>query len=458
MRTIRLYIGSLTMFEAGSALCGAAPSMNALIVGRVWAGAGGAGMYLGALNILTLSTGNNERPLYMSLTGLFWGSGCILGPVIGGAFADSSATWRWVSYTLYLPLREASLHSPQAFYINLVLFALVSPIIVFILESYLPQPDKTLGQRLRNMDWLGIVLNAAVYVLYCMPLTLGGVIWPWTDGRTITLYVMFFVVLLAFVVTQYFSFLTTPANRIFPGDFLKHRTLVLLYVTMSCLSAALFVPIYYIPLFFSFAFGYSGVQSAVALLPFICVAIFVIMLNGFLMPRLGYYQPWYVASFVFMTIGGALMYSLVDAATPRSSIYGFSVLMALGAGLAATAGYSVAPTQVAPHRVPDAIGFMNTAQIGASAIALTITSAVFQNIGFVYVSGALQGLDFSAEDIHAALAGARSTVFESVSDDVRQRVLDGVVRAMGNAYVLCFVAGALGLVCSLCMRRERVFT
>ena len=42
-----LFIGCLTMFAAGSALCGGAPSMNAIIVGRVWAGAGGAGMYLG---------------------------------------------------------------------------------------------------------------------------------------------------------------------------------------------------------------------------------------------------------------------------------------------------------------------------------------------------------------------------------------------------------------------------
>jgi hypothetical protein len=39
-----LYIISLVMFAAGSALCGGAPNMNALIVGRVWAGAGGAGM------------------------------------------------------------------------------------------------------------------------------------------------------------------------------------------------------------------------------------------------------------------------------------------------------------------------------------------------------------------------------------------------------------------------------
>jgi hypothetical protein len=42
-----LYVTSLVMFAAGSALCGGAPSMDALIFGRVWAGAGGAGMYLG---------------------------------------------------------------------------------------------------------------------------------------------------------------------------------------------------------------------------------------------------------------------------------------------------------------------------------------------------------------------------------------------------------------------------
>lgn len=42
-----LMIGSFIAFEAGSALCGAAPNMNAMIFGRVIAGIGGAGMYLG---------------------------------------------------------------------------------------------------------------------------------------------------------------------------------------------------------------------------------------------------------------------------------------------------------------------------------------------------------------------------------------------------------------------------
>src|SRR6187551_747284 len=61
-----LYIGSLISFAAGTALCGGAPSMNALIIGRVWAGAGGAGMYLGVLNLLSINTTIQQRPLYMA--------------------------------------------------------------------------------------------------------------------------------------------------------------------------------------------------------------------------------------------------------------------------------------------------------------------------------------------------------------------------------------------------------
>lgn len=38
---------SVFVFEVGSALCGAAPTSTSLIVGRVIAGIGGAGMYLG---------------------------------------------------------------------------------------------------------------------------------------------------------------------------------------------------------------------------------------------------------------------------------------------------------------------------------------------------------------------------------------------------------------------------
>lgn len=44
-----IYIATVVLFEVGSAVCGAAPNMNALIVGRVIAAAGGSGIYLGSL-------------------------------------------------------------------------------------------------------------------------------------------------------------------------------------------------------------------------------------------------------------------------------------------------------------------------------------------------------------------------------------------------------------------------
>lgn len=42
-----LFLASVLLFEIGSVLCGAAPDMNSLIVGRVLAGVGGSGVYIG---------------------------------------------------------------------------------------------------------------------------------------------------------------------------------------------------------------------------------------------------------------------------------------------------------------------------------------------------------------------------------------------------------------------------
>jgi MFS family permease len=49
-----LILVSTALFEGGSALCGGAPNMSAMIVGRVIAGIGGAGMYLGCVPALLL--------------------------------------------------------------------------------------------------------------------------------------------------------------------------------------------------------------------------------------------------------------------------------------------------------------------------------------------------------------------------------------------------------------------
>lgn len=92
----RLYIGSVLLFEVGSAVCGSAPNLDALIVGRALCGFGGSGMYLGVMTLIAATTTVQERPLYVGGIGLTWGLGTILGPLVGGAFAGSAATWRYV--------------------------------------------------------------------------------------------------------------------------------------------------------------------------------------------------------------------------------------------------------------------------------------------------------------------------------------------------------------------------
>lgn len=63
-----VYIISTIVFLAASALCGGAPNMTAEIIGRVFAGAGGNGMYFGMLAIMSINTTIKERPFYLSLT------------------------------------------------------------------------------------------------------------------------------------------------------------------------------------------------------------------------------------------------------------------------------------------------------------------------------------------------------------------------------------------------------
>jgi MFS family permease len=55
------YILGCFVFEVGSALCGAAPNMNALIIGRVIAGIGATAIYTGSLFLISVNTSDHER-------------------------------------------------------------------------------------------------------------------------------------------------------------------------------------------------------------------------------------------------------------------------------------------------------------------------------------------------------------------------------------------------------------
>jgi hypothetical protein len=309
---------------------------------------------------------------------------------------------------------------------------------------------------LKQLDWIGAILNAGLYTTFVLALTFGGSAWAWSDGRTIGTFVACFVILILFSVQQFFSILTTPAQRLFPIEFLSSRTMILLHIATAAAGTALFIPVFYIPLLFQFVRGDSGIQSAVRLLPFIIIDISTVMAQGILMPIVGYYMPFFIVSPIFSLIGAALMYT-VTASTSAASIYCFTILIAVGAGTTSQAAYSIAPAKVRPEQVPAAIGFINVAQIGGIVIVLSISGAVFQNTAFGNLSKVLNGMGFSEQNIMSAVVGSQSGLFEKLSEEVRQKAVEGIVKAIGNTYVLIIAGSALALVTSVFFRRERLF-
>ncbi|KAF4504955.1 hypothetical protein G6O67_006960 [Ophiocordyceps sinensis] len=186
-----VYIASTVVFLAASALCGAAPGMDAKIIGRVLAGAGGNGMYFGLLAMLSTHTTAKERPQYLSYTGLVWGLGTVLGPVVGGGFV----LWNW----------------PWSFYINLLFGAVLLPTYLVVIPSANPLPGKTQWDKLRLMDWTGVVLSIGAMVTVIMAINLGGVMFAWSSGATAALFAVSGVLRVAFAVQQIFCLLTTEA-------------------------------------------------------------------------------------------------------------------------------------------------------------------------------------------------------------------------------------------------------
>lgn len=83
------------IFEIGSAVCGAAPTSTAFIIGRAVAGVGCSGLFGGVMVIMFNTIPLRQRPMWQGMFGAIFAIGSVVGPLVGGAFTDSSATWRW---------------------------------------------------------------------------------------------------------------------------------------------------------------------------------------------------------------------------------------------------------------------------------------------------------------------------------------------------------------------------
>lgn len=434
-----IFIGSILLFEVGSVICGAAPNMNAIIVGRVIAGAGGSGIYLGGLNYFSALTEKKERGLYVSGTGFVWGLGAVLGPVIGGAFSVSKATWRW------------------AFYINLVIGAVTAPIYVFALPSLRPIRGVSVRERLRKLDWVGFTLNIGIWVSFTLATTMAGGQWRWGEGRTIATFVVSGVLAVVYGLQQYFNIFTTAETRSFPGQLLKSRTQILLFVGTAANITSLFVVVYFIPIYFQFVHDDTALMAAVRLLPFLVFAVVSNLATGHFIPNIQYYMPVYLVSGVLTTLGGALLMVYLDPSTPPARIYGLTILIGIGTGITLQIGYTIATLKVPAQDVGDALSFQNISQIGGTVLALVIAGQVFQSTAVRNLSNVLVGQGFSDKDIHDAVAGAQSVLFGKLTGQLREAAVLAITSAMQKTFILVIVAGAVITVAGMGMRFERLF-
>lgn len=431
-----VYLFNVVVFEAGSAVCGAAPNMDALIVGRCICGVGGAGLYVGVFTLIAATTTMAERPLYVSGTGLTWGLGTVLGPVVGGALEQSAVGWRF------------------AFYINLFIGAACTPAWLFLLPSKDPRPGVTFKDRVKELDYAGIILLMGCLVSVIMAINFGGVTYTWGSGQIIGLFVCAGVLFILLAVQQSRTILVSFPRRLIPVQFFRKHTVIILFVCTSASAAGVFVPIFFVPLFFQFTRGDGALDAGIRLLPLIIVSVVTISINGALMAKFGYYMPWYLVGGLLCTAGGALMYT-VQQDTSQGRVYGYTVVIGVGVGMWIQASFSVAQAIVDPENVPAAIGFITLAQFLGNTTALAIANAVFLNEAETRVRQLLPNL--SPSEIQAAISGVTGDFAKNLSADVRVQVVDAIVGSIGKTYVLVMTSGALVAALSLALKRERLF-
>jgi MFS family permease len=88
------YMIAAAAFAAGSLLCGLAPSMVVLLAGRLVQGFGAGLLIAQSISMFRIVFPERMWPRVMALNATIWGVGTLVGPAVGGIFAEIGL-WRW---------------------------------------------------------------------------------------------------------------------------------------------------------------------------------------------------------------------------------------------------------------------------------------------------------------------------------------------------------------------------
>ena len=328
------------------------------------------------------------------------------------------------------------------------------PAWIFFLPRYDPRPGVSLRDRFAEIDLVGTILLLGAMMSGVMAIDFGGTTYPWRSGQIIGLFCTSGILFIIFGIQQGFAIFTSVARRLFPVEFLSSRTMIILFAAIACGSTSIFIPIYFIPLFFQFVLNSSAIAAGVHLLPYVVVLVILCVANGAIMSATGYYMPWFLGGGIFVVIGSALLYT-VDATSSSARVYGYSVLLAVGGGSFVQAAFSVAQAKVGKIKIPEAIGFITLGQILGATISLAIADSIFLNDAARGIAALVPTA--SQTEVFNAVSGAGSTLIQDLDPATRVQALNIIVTSMSRVYIMPMTAGALMVVLALGMKREKMF-
>ncbi len=252
----RYLIFSIVLFTFSSLLCGATPSLEVLVIARIFQGIGGGGLQPLSQAILLEAFPVAEHGMAMAVFGMGVVFAPILGPVVGGWITDNWA-WRWV------------------FYINLPFGVLA----VFMAALLIHDPPYIRRSAVHIDKW-GLFLIALG--LGCLQIVLDkGEREDWFDSNFIVVLTMVSVVaLILFVLVELRAEHPVVNLRVF-----KDRTFAVGNIIMFTGFFCLFGGIILLPLYAQTLMGYTAVWAGLALGPGGVASLLVMPVAGALMKK-----------------------------------------------------------------------------------------------------------------------------------------------------------------------------
>ncbi|KAB8259491.1 major facilitator superfamily domain-containing protein [Aspergillus pseudonomiae] len=419
------FLIAVLIFEIGSLICAVAPSSTVLIVGRAVAGIGVAGIFSGALVIISMTVPLPKRPLVFGMFGMVWGVASIAGPLLGGAFTDG-VSWRW------------------CFYINLPIGGLSIAVIIFILR--VPSKSEFSGtpvlDRIKQLDLIGASLLIPAIVCLLLALQWGGNKYPWNSSRVIGLFVGFGLMIIIFA----FSQIKLGDRATLPPGILKQRSVLSATMFALFFGGGFFLLVYYVPIFFQSVKGSSAMKSGIQLLPMMLATVVSSVLVGGFVTAAGYYTPFLIGSTAIAAIGIGLVttYS-VDIATGKW--IGYQILVGAGVGAGFQIPMTAVQTVLPPEDIPVGTAAVMFFQTLGGALFIAVGQSVFQN-------GLIDGIREYAPTVDPrAIVGAGATEMRHVLAALGQLdQLDAVIRAymsgLRDAYRVSLALALVALVAS----------